>query len=1150
MKLKLPLPGNYFKMMRRTLPALAAALAGIAAWTVAVTAQAQSVTLVPGAPLNFWTGNNTPNNSLTNVIVVTETGGGAATNIVLSCSGGSGPVSGTVTPSTLTANGKSALAVTIPSTVSGVYPLTVSASGDATYSTNFNVFVVPQWAQTNAGLTGNWSDATKWSGGAVPLSSDSVYIDHSTPGPWTNVVDTTRSIQDLVYLGNGDDGGAASSALNTTIAPNAILSVLGTNGFIIGRKANTGVRPTYTFYGNSLVVSNPVANFDVTDASANGTRYLTVNMNGLSNLVVTVNRVCIADTSIMGNNPNSADGSQTVNFTLAQTNVIKALYADNYTNNNFNTAIQYDKQDQGANSGQIASGGLMLGVANTFYADSIGVGMGSANGSGTTPFTAFGYQMRFLSVTNPSVTRATFRGTNGGLMSLLAIGIDTGSFSSKNNGVVDLRGGKVDMLVDKIWLGGNKTNLSAAATDMGGFYFDRGTVNANIIEAGFMRYTNVASCAGYVLVGSNATLVANNYIELGRTPNDPTTLANWPNAAASVGQIMITNGGTVLANQIFVGQYGTNNAIIISPGSLLVVSNSIGQSTNALTTLSLNGGNLTFSVTGGVTNAYLTNLNTTTTASKINIASVPAGQSTNVLMVYQSANQTPNLGIGTMPAGFNNMQIVVDTTAKTVSLLVSTNSPKNLVWRGGQNAQWDHSSLNWLDLNAQTTTKFTDGDSVAFDDATGVPTGITVTESVNPSQSGTGIAMTNNLNSFVFTNDSNGGVIGSCSLVKTGTQSVELDGTTMAAVQLNNGILVLGSGGAIAQVVSVSGSSITNLGMITGGVSCAGTVQNSGTINGSLNVLTSGNVVNSGTVNGALSLQSSSSLYNLGALTAIGSATVATNSTLINGGVIYGNSLTVAVGGTLTDITAGSPGVNAGSINVGTLSIAGTFNPGGTGNTIATTVVTDYNYAGNQLGAPNGRIQLSAGSVTTFKVNLTNSQINTELLSQSTVLGPSETYKSVNGGTLVITNVGPTPFAIGQTFQLFGQYYTGGNPGNAGLNTTNAYPVIVPQSPGAGLAWDLSQIYVSGKIGIVDASTLQFSVASSSSIVNGTNVVMSLSWPSDYTGYGWLQQQIVASTNGLGTNWTDIGQSDYVNSIILTNTLISDQAVFYRYILP
>jgi len=40
-----------------------------------------------------------------------------------------------------------------------------------------------------------------------------------------------------------------------------------------------------------------------------------------------------------------------------------------------------------------------------------------------------------------------------------------------------------------------------------------------------------------------------------------------------------------------------------------------------------------------------------------------------------------------------------------------------------------------------------------------------------------------------------------------------------------------------------------------------------------------------------------------------------------------------------------------------------------------------------------------------------------------------------------------------------------------GLNTTNSYPIIVPSSPGPGLAWDLSGIIHEGRLGVISVAT-------------------------------------------------------------------------------
>lgn len=1024
-----------------------------------------------------------------------------------------------------------------------------------------------QWGQTNVNSSGNWSDASpsKWVGGSNPGSGDTVIIDHQSPGPWTNIVDSsaTASVQDLLYQGTGDEGGTSALGVNTTIAAGRTLSVLGLNGFSVNTPVALNFRPVYNFFGNTLVVSNPAANFviNASMSSGNNTKYVSVDMSGLTNLYVSVNRLGVGNYTLAGTNANAVGGEQT-KFFLAQNTVVKVQYVSDYTQLDFTNSIEFNRQgtNQIANS-LGANMSFNLGITNYFYADSIGVGRGGANATGTPGAgTGSGYALLFKSSFANSAAPtalAYFRSPTTNRMSLLAVGVDTGTntigagSTGKNRGMVDLRGGKVDMLVDQIWLGRNRTNSPATADNVGELLFDNGTVNANTIQVGFMQYTNpVALCGGWLVVSTNGILVVNTNLQLGYTP--PSAGSESVNVAATYGQLVVTNGGVVYAKQITVGQASTNNVITVAANSLLVVSNTIADASKSLTTMNLNGGGLTFSVIAGVTNAFVTNLNTTVTATKINIAAAPAGQSTNVLMVYQSANQTPNVSIGTLPAGFNNMNIIVDPVGKTISLTISTNQPKNLAWRGGQNSQWDHASLNWIDLNLNAPTnitKFTDGDKVSFDDTAAVPTNITIAEVINPGQSGIGILVSNRVSSFIF-NNSGLGSIGTCALVKMGTNSLHIDCTTSVGAALNEGTLILGAGGSVANVTAAANTILNNLGTVSGGVACSGTLQNGGTITGSLNLLTPASAINSGILSGVLSMQASTSMNNQGSMNSIGTASVSTNAVLINAGTIYGSSLTVAAGGTLIDTVASGSGVSSGSINVGTLTVNGTFNPGGNGNLIGTTKVTDYDFtSGNQLGAPNGRVQLNVGSLTVFKINSTNAQPYTKILSQSQVFGPSTPTKAVNGCTLLITNVGPTALADGQTFKFFGQYYTDGNIGNAGLNSTNSYPTIIPATPGPGLVWDLSQLYPGGIVGVISSASVQISLTNTFTIVD-SNIVTELSWPADFIGTGWVQQQVTTLTNGLGTNWVNVGASDYVNDLLITNLVNANAAVFYRFIRP
>jgi len=1160
---------------------LAMAGAVLMVWALSLLpAQALQTAAINPQTINYWAGNFT----------TVGTNSAASGNNLLVNSGGNTNVTFLVTnqpanlvnvafaPAGLTASGATILSFGVSNPIAaGVYPFQIiGITNGSALDTNIignpsaNVFlhVVPQWAQTNLNSSGNWSDGSKWSGGSAPSSSDDVYIDHTTVGPWTNVVDTSRTIQSLVVLGNGDEGGSAALALHTVIAPGATLSVLGTNGVVFGKKSKVSGRPWYSVDGDTFVVSNTAATFSLLDATPNSAAYMRVDMSKLTNLNMTVDRVAVADINAIRD---SADGSSISDFVMAMTNVITALHTDNYLNATFTPSISYIRENQNMNNGQTANAKFRLGLSNKINADSIGVGLGNGNGSGSGSFGSyFGYVMGFnVSNSVTPTSSAIFRNSDGvSRMSLLAIAVDTGTNTAiaENRGIVDLRGGVVDMKVDKIWISQDRTNTANANAKacLGGLYFDWGTIDCNTLIAGKMQYTNntditaAKGIRGDLWVGTNGTLVVNNNLFLGYTPADvtgnPADNAGFAaQAAVAFGNVRIDRGGTIRASKISVGQGTALSVIAVNAGGTLVVSNTIASATNALPTLNLDGANLTFSVTAGSTNAFVTNLNTTVNATKINIASAPFGQSTNVLIAYQTA-ASHNIGIGTLPAGFNNMSIFDDTANKLILLIISTNQPKNLVWRGGANSQWDHTSLNWQDTNTLATTKFTDGDSVKFDDAAAVPTSITIAEAVNPGQSGAGILVNNSTNSFIF-NNSGSGSIGACALVKTGTQGLEIDGNTLIAASINQGSLTIGAGGANSSVTVSANTTFTNAGTVLGGVTCSGSMQNSGVIVGNVSLLSSSSMVNTsaGIVNGTLSMNSGTALYNYGGFTSMGSPTVPTNSLIYNAGYLVGSALNIS--GTLQDTGTGSdPGtfgfygnINSSIVlaNALTINSGGIFIPGGSG--IGTTTITE-NPPGSVVTTA-GRILLSNGSTNIFKVNLDSGILNTKISPNCLSLGPNQNTPAINGGTIIITNTGIAQFSAGQTIQLFQNPYSpAGNIGNAGLNATNSYPIIVPATPGPGLRWDMSQLIFKGKLSVATAPQIAFTNITT---VGVSNVVTEFSWDPGYTG-GFLQSQTTTLTNGLNPNgtWSTVIGSSAVNDIFVTNVISGPGAIFFRFVYP
>jgi autotransporter-associated beta strand protein len=244
-----------------------------------------------------------------------------------------------------------------------------------------------------------------------------------------------------------------------------------------------------------------------------------------------------------------------------------------------------------------------------------------------------------------------------------------------------------------------------------------------------------------------------------------------------------------------------------------------------------------------------------------------------------------------------------------------------------------------------------------------------------------------------------------------------------------------------------------------------------------------------------------------GAWTLTGSSTY-TGTTTVNGGKLIVNGDNHAATGAVTVNAAGTLG--GGGIVGGATTISGTLSPGPT-NGIGT------------LSFSNS-LTLTAASTNIFGINhspLTNDAVK--------VLGTL-----YNNGTLIVTNVGATVLANGDTFRLF----------SAGTYNGTFSKLILPPLP-IGLGWNTNAINTSGTISVIIVAK---PVVGSISI-SGSNLLMS--------GTGG-----VASTNFylLGTtnlnlpfsNWTRLltNQFDVNGNFNFTNPAGTNLRYFYRLQVP
>jgi autotransporter-associated beta strand protein len=279
-------------------------------------------------------------------------------------------------------------------------------------------------------------------------------------------------------------------------------------------------------------------------------------------------------------------------------------------------------------------------------------------------------------------------------------------------------------------------------------------------------------------------------------------------------------------------------------------------------------------------------------------------------------------------------------------------------------------------------------------------------------------------------------------------------------------------------------------------------------------------------VSGAGGLLVSNSPVNTGAgrLFLDGNNTYSGSTTIAGGyGIVVGASsslgssslIQVNSGGTL-DVTApASLNLGAGQTLIGAGSVLGGSTIIGSGATLAPGFPDNNTYT----LTINGNLTLQAGSTNSVVVKKATSVAN------DTVAGLTSV---AIGGTLVVNNVG-NPLAGGDAIQLF-----------SSTSYSGTFNNIIPATPGAGLAWDQSTLDTDGNVRVISTiptspTNLVFSVA---------NNVLTLSWPSSYTGWT-LQAQTNPPGVGLTTNWFDIPGSATSNSLVVPIGA-GNGSVFYR----
>jgi len=1046
----------------------------------------------------------------------------------------------------------------------GLATISLIGTGTTTNSTVYanNILIGLQVADFWAGPTNsasNWSVSGSWNGNNAPNAHDVVFgPDTAPPIVFTNsIVDQNFTIGSLRFSPTNSTSKFDTLLINSGVT----LTINGANGFSMLKDYPNfitglgGMTVTIAGGTGTMVVSNETANINSIVDNGNASA---LDLSGLGTFVSDVNQIGIGDTRLWPffrnyqdqNNYAGQPRQSLTTINLARTNIIKAVFADPYQYTNSDSRYYSLSWMNSELTGSSTAPNFNLGISNIFYIDSINLIGGNSRGN-----------MQFNSAFAASNSIAIFRGTNGGRMSMYsqADGGGTNTANSNIKSTISFQSGSLDMLVDRFYIGRDRVKIVAAGTPnyQGNFFMGKGIIDANTVILGFREHPGEATNASYAYNGycegtvavTNGVFKVNNSLTLGYTKEtNPNGLGSGGNT--EYGQFTLVGGATLLANTIYVGgpvyMASKNNFITVSNNSTLVVSNTVGSVSQMLDLINFaNGSTLAVNLSATNTAAciYSTNFNmvgsnTLIIAAIRNPGSLSDGMK--IPLFKRTAGGAPNFTL-INNSGVNGQIVTDGSDANQQDFQVILSTPKNLLWKGYSSADWDNTTENWLDLSTSLHTNFAAGDNVTFDDtASQFNINLSSAAVILPGS----VTMTNTTWSYIINNSSGGRIIGSATLTKTGSNSLEIDGPTSITIQLNQGTLT-GSGSIGSAVVSsgavmnFSGTVLGNLSPVLGVATC------SGTVNGAVNVQSGGVVTNNGTMNSTFGVSSGGLFVNNPGASL---ANVGTSSSVSAGGVFFnrGNisGVNVTVGGTFKDTGEGAT------------TLTGTFTanssaiiiPGG--DVIGNMKIQSGTASGNP-----GRVLLSQGSTNIFKVD-PGTLASSVIYSGFQDFGGSASARSQNGCTIVITNVTGAPFANGQQFTMFQYYDGGGNPTPTGTST-NTYPVIVPASPGPGLAWDLTQLWPSGVIGVMNVSAAPTLMNSFAFDSTGTNFIGQFSWPS--TNLGWrLVTQVNPLSVGLSTNWSNVSPpstntpvSWATTTYMLTNTIGTNiNAVFYRLSFP
>jgi fibronectin-binding autotransporter adhesin len=732
--------------------------------------------------------------SLSNYGVFTNSAG-ITTNSTLTVSASASAASGAYT---VTFTAASTNIANPNSGITGTANTGVTKVGGGGLVTNIYTFAVgvvgtPVIIWTPAGVNTNWSTAGNWTPSGPPVSTNDVtFIDLGavgTAGTVDNVVDSNLTIGSLTY-------GQTNNYHTTLIASGKTLTVGGdANGLVAGTSTDPGnpaqqngynTYNTITGVGGVLAVTNTGATVFVSEShavtSGKSLAQATLDLSGLDKFTATISRLLVGvDTS------QALRGASGI-LNLARTNVITA------TAGSASPQIDVGDNTQPQGSAGIPSI-LLLGQTNAFFADSIAVGRGKTDNTGSSML----FNSSFASPT------AYFRGTSGAAsrVGTWSIGDAWGSKMTtypSSVGTCDFSLGTVNALVDTMYVGkGASTAIGSGANiiGVGTLTFGAGTIDVNTLQVGVS-----ATVAGTGTVNANGgVLLVNTLLELAHGSGSSGTL-NISNATVTANTGITAGGGTATINMNSGGALTVTNA-----------SATIGTAANPLNTFSAANATLNLAANSLVPTIVTANLAAGGTANTINLSSVSVlyGFPTQfpVIQYVGSSGNLNTFVLGTLPSASPAYGAYISNNTANSSIdIVFTNGPfvPALTWDGKTNGNWDITTKNWRPAAGPDTT-YGQGNIVTFDDTLTGTTNVNLTTALTPGA----LTINNALSNYVFSGS--GSISGSVTLVKSGSGTLTLAETGgdnfSGGIIVNNGTVILdNANSAISGGTTINGGTI------------------------------------------------------------------------------------------------------------------------------------------------------------------------------------------------------------------------------------------------------------------------------------------------------------------------------------------------------